>query len=140
MNQQSASLPVRLLHRGCLIALIVGYAPSGWTFPWDKDMVDQPSVKAQESASPGDPSPGSVPITGGETVPAPTTEDGMFAAKEDAAALTNPVPVSNASIQIGSNLYEINCRVCHGKTGVGDGAVGQKFATKAPVDLNEQQK
>jgi len=137
MNQQSTSLLVRLLHRGCLIALIVGYAPSGWTFPWDKDMVDQPSVKAQESASPGDPGPGSVPITGGETVPAPTTEDGMFAAKEDAAALTNPVPVSDGSIQIGSNLYEINCRVCHGKTGVGDGPVGQKFATKAPVNLNE---
>jgi mono/diheme cytochrome c family protein len=61
----------------------------------------------------------------------------MFAAKEDAAAITNPVPVSDGSIQIGSNLYEINCRVCHGKTGVGDGPVGQKFATKAPVNLNE---
>ncbi|MBE41502.1 MAG: hypothetical protein CL480_09345, partial [Acidobacteria bacterium] len=70
MNQQRRSRLVRLLRRGCLIALLIGYAPSGWTFPWDKDMVDQPSVKAQESASPGDPSPGSVPITGGETVPA----------------------------------------------------------------------
>ena len=135
MNRQSASLLVRLLHRGCLIALIVGYAPSGWTFPWDKDMVDQASIKAQEAPRPGD--TGAVPVNGGETLPAPTTEEGMLAAKEAAASLANPFPASRESIQIGGNLYEVNCRVCHGRGGQGDGSVGLKFATKAPVNLNE---
>jgi hypothetical protein len=54
------------------VALLVPIA-SGWAFPWDKDMVDQPSEKAQESAAPPGP-PGSVPISGGETVPLPLSD------------------------------------------------------------------
>jgi len=115
--------------------ILFGLAALSWGFPWDQDMVDQAPVKAQEAPRPGD--TGAVPITGGETLPAPVTEEGMFAAKEAAASLANPVPVSPESLQIGGNLYEINCRVCHGKGGEGDGSVGLKFATKAPVNLNE---
>ena len=44
---------------------------------------------------------------------------------------------SPESIERGRYFYEINCLVCHGEAGKGDGPVGKKFEDKAPVDLNE---
>ena len=57
--------------------------------------------------------------------------------KEAAAAIENPVPSTEESIARGKFFYEINCLVCHGVGGQGDGIVGQKFVEKAPVDLND---
>ena len=119
-----------------ITALLLGQAVAAWSLPWDKDMVDQPSAKPQESPAPPPPA-GSVPIVGGETVPAPTTERGMFEAKDAAASLPNPVPASAESIARGEYFYGVNCFVCHGETGRGDGPVGQKFIDPSPVDLSE---
>ena len=116
--------------------LLIGYAANGWGYPWDQDMVDQPSEKPQESLAPAEPV-SSVPTRGGETVPAPTTERGMFDAKDAAVSVSNPVPATPESIERGKYFYEINCLVCHGQTGMGDGPVGQKFVDPTPVDLND---
>ncbi|MCH7742273.1 MAG: cytochrome c [Proteobacteria bacterium] len=121
--------------RGITILLLLGQSTPGWGYPWDQDMVDQPSAKPQESPAPL--GPGSVPIVGGETLPSPTTEQGMTEAKEAAAAIPNPVAVTDESLARGAYLYEMNCLVCHGKEGRGDGPVGRKFVSKSPVDLNE---
>ncbi len=126
---------MRRTTRVIAVLLLVSQAPVGWAFPWDQDMVDQPSAKPQESAAPA--GPGSVPIAGGETLPAPTTEDGMRDAKEAAAAIPNPVPATAESLERGAYFYAINCFVCHGKQGRGDGPVGEKFVSKSPVDLHE---
>lgn len=115
---------------------LIGFAGIAWAYPWDKDMVDQPSEKPQESIAPAEPS-SSVPTTGGETVPAPDTERGMFDAKDAAVSVINPVPATPESIARGKNFYEINCLVCHGATGTGDGPVGEKFVDPTPVDLND---
>jgi mono/diheme cytochrome c family protein len=117
------------------VALLVPIA-SGWAFPWDKDMVDQPSEKAQESAAPPGP-PGSVPISGGETVPLPLSDIESLEMKDAAISITNPVAPTPESIARGLYFYEINCRVCHGTEGRGDGPVGAKFVEKSPVDLND---
>jgi len=77
-----------------------------------------------------------VPVVGGETVPAPTTEEGMFDAKEAAASVPNPVPATPESVARGKYLFEITCMVCHGPEGRGDGPVGQVFEP-SPVDLND---
>jgi mono/diheme cytochrome c family protein len=116
-------------------ALLLLPASLGWTFPWDKDMVDQPSEKAQESVAP--PGPGSVPITGGESVPLPLTETESLDMKEAAVSHQNPIAATAESIARGQYFYEINCYVCHGSEGRGDGPVGLKFVEKAPVDLND---
>ncbi|MCH8136406.1 MAG: hypothetical protein IIB77_10545, partial [Proteobacteria bacterium] len=50
----------------------VAATPVG-AYPWDQDMVDQPSEKAQESIAP--PGPGSVPVNGGETLPIPINDE-----------------------------------------------------------------
>ncbi len=126
---------MRRTTRAIAVLLLLGYGVLGWGYPWDQDMVDQPAPKPQRSRAPA--GPGSVPIEGGETLPAPTTDLGMDEAKDAAAALPNPVPATAESRARGAELYETNCRVCHGLQGRGDGPVGQKFVTKAPVDLNE---
>ncbi|HUO82659.1 MAG TPA: cytochrome c [Gammaproteobacteria bacterium] len=113
---------------------MLGYAAAGSGFPWDKDMVDQPSVKPQESVAPAEPD--SVPVAGGEILPEATTERAQFDGKEAAASLPNPVPATTESIARGAWLYETNCQVCHGKRGLGDGPVGRKF-DPSPVNLNE---
>ncbi len=121
--------------RVLLPLLASAWATSGWALPWDKDMVDQPSVKPQEHPTPPPPV-GSVPVAGRETVPAPVGEQAMFDAKEAAAAIPNPVPASPESIARGAAFFETHCQVCHGAGGLGDGLVGEKF-DPAPADLND---
>ena len=114
--------------------VLVGFSASGSSFPWNKDMVDQPVAKPQRSLAPAE--PGGVPVEGGETLPAPETEAGMFEAKDAAVTIRNPVPRTAESIARGAELYRTTCLVCHGAEGRGDGPVGQLFEP-SPVDLND---
>ncbi len=120
--------------RAGAVLLLLSCAAGAWGYPWDKDMVDQPSEKPQESPAPA--GPRAVPVEGGETLPAPTTEAGQFAAKDAAVAVRNPVPATAESIARGAALYEVTCKVCHGPDGRGDGPVGKLF-DPSPVDLHE---
>jgi mono/diheme cytochrome c family protein len=126
---------MRSIIRTIAALLLLGQASLGWGYPWDQDMVDQPSAKPQKSPAPM--APDSIPIVGGETLPAPTTEQGMDEAKDAAAAIPNPVPATTESLARGAYFYEMNCLVCHGKQGQGGGPVGLKFVTKSPRDLQE---
>lgn len=126
------------MKRTCYAAaalLLLGYATLAWSFPWNKDMADQPSPKTQASQAP--PAPGSMPTTGREVVPAPITQAGIFAAKDEAAALPNPLPASPESIARGESLYQTYCLICHGPEGRGEGPVGLVFDPR-PVDLNDE--
>ena len=131
---------MRLLKEAAIQALVVlmllSQGGASWSFPWDQDMVDQPTAKAQESEAPA--GPNSIPVEGGETLPAPaiTDELALFEAKENAVSVQNPVPATEESIARGEYLFQLNCLVCHGADGTGTGAVGSILAT-APVDLND---
>lgn len=118
-----------------LLVLALAPASIGQAYPWDKDMVDQPSEKPQESEPV--PGPGSVPTDGSEIVPIPANDAEADEMKLAAASIANPVAPTDESIARGEIYFETNCTVCHGATGVGDGPVGLKFLTKAPVDLND---
>ena len=98
---------------------------------WFTDFKNQPKVEPWEplSQEEGDTLRGyrgqpqySVPVTGTfvagyqiSYTPAPATLDSI------AAVVTNPTPVSPASLANGRKYYQINCAVCHGDTGVGNG-------------------
>jgi cbb3-type cytochrome c oxidase subunit III len=52
----------------------------------------------------------------------------------EAAKVTNPVKADPASIAAGKQVFEKNCASCHGKTGKGDGMMGEELTPK-PADL-----
>lgn len=115
----------------CLLAVFsVG---SAWALPWSKDMVDQPSVKPQETKV--EEVPNTVPSTGKEAMPVPSDLAEVVRARLEAGrTMTNPVTADEKSVARGKIVYEIHCLVCHGTTGKGDGAVGKKFVPP-PMDL-----
>ncbi len=93
--------------------------------PWFTTFDRQPKIDPWESPSDtvavrGNPQ-GSVPITGASVPgyavsynPLPGTVDSM-------SALPNPTEATSASLANGRKYYSINCAVCHGDTGAGDG-------------------
>jgi mono/diheme cytochrome c family protein len=94
---------------------------------WFTDFKQQPKIDPWESPSDTIPPRGnpqmSVPI-GGTVAPgfmydrAPTPQ-----AITAMAAIPNPVPADSASVSRGRIQYQINCAVCHGSMGKGDGVV-----------------
>jgi mono/diheme cytochrome c family protein len=108
--------------RLAVVLLMAGLA-SGCS--WFTDFKDQPKVEPWESVSDSVPPRGnpqnSVPIQGAivpgflvSRQPLPGTIDSM-------AALPNPVPADARSLDNGRKLYQINCTVCHGQAGLGNG-------------------
>ena len=117
-----------------IAALGLVVAPvAGWSLPWDEDMQNQPSVKAQETEV--EISAESVPVGGQEPFSAPADMIELVRTRLTAGqTLVNPIDKSPESLQQGSYLYEIHCEVCHGPQGRGNGTVGQKFVPQ-PMDL-----
>ena len=88
------------------------------TYPLDifPEMHYHQSYKIQEPPSLSSP-PGSVPISGGEVEFAFT----------DAGNVTGPFPSSQATVQRGEGLFQVNCAVCHGAGAEGDGPMAAKL-------------
>ena len=93
--------------------------------PWVRNMVDQVSIKPQESPYLMPPE-GSVPRSGKE--PKRTWEEGND--------IPNPVPWSPEAIKSGQKLYQRYCAVCHGKEATAGGGPIVKIAPSfTPPDL-----
>lgn len=112
------------------LSLLLPLAAAGCS--WFTDFRDEPKIKPWEAQYAGNdttPFRGqpeySVPITG-DPVPAyvishqpvPATIDSM-------AALPNPHQPTPAALDNGRKYYQINCAVCHGAAGAGNGKVVQ---------------
>jgi mono/diheme cytochrome c family protein len=86
---------------------------------WPSFMEIQPSFDAQE-----DPLPvpaRSIPIDGPVSIP-------------NLGAPENPVPADEVSIQRATTLFAINCVMCHGPNGEGNGQIAALLANK-PINL-----
>jgi mono/diheme cytochrome c family protein len=84
---------------------------------WVSFMEIQPSFRPMEEPLPLPPR--SVPVGGVAYVPG-------------AGSPANPLPSDSASAARGQALYEINCAICHGKGGQGDGPLAEDFVRKPP--------
>jgi mono/diheme cytochrome c family protein len=97
---------------------------------WFTDFKEQPKIDPWESATPtndttpfrGNPQ-NSVSVYGSMApgyavgrMPLPATIDSM-------SSLVNPTPADARSLRNGRMYYQINCAVCHGEAGKGDGAI-----------------
>ncbi len=106
-----------------------------------QDMMDHPSIKAQESDQ-------NSPNNSGSRVPPENTVPQGFVPYKygsdlERATKENRNPISGQDSQeilmTGQKYYETNCTVCHGNQGQGgmtDNSVGEKMALKPPSLLS----
>ena len=89
------------------------------------EMHVQPSFQRQEEprAFPA----GSVPVTG----------LAMAYPEEEARALDNPFDQTPAAVDAGQRLYNTYCRMCHGESGLGDGAIASYYPPQ-PRNLTDE--
>jgi mono/diheme cytochrome c family protein len=108
-----------------LIAVGIGglFAYDVLRIPFPSQMVEQESIAAQEGPRLAAPA-GAVPLQGSILV--------------NGQPSTNPIPVSVGSLQRGKFFFSIDCELCHGPTGVGDGKQSEYFKNK-PADLTSAQ-
>ncbi|MBI4297374.1 MAG: cytochrome c [Chloroflexi bacterium] len=103
----AALLLLALVGAGCI-------GSSGPTYPRDifREMHYAQSYRVQEPPRLDVPE-GAVPITGRE----------VTYTQEEAKALPNPYPRNTQTLARGQKVFQINCVVCHGAAGKGDGPV-----------------
>lgn len=111
----------RLLRACAALAVLTG---SGCE--WFTDFKRQPSISTWEQV--GDSTVASrtnpllsVPTTGMTVAGYQVSYAPLPAAIDSMAGLANPVAADARSLQNGHRYYQINCAVCHGDAGVGDG-------------------
>jgi len=107
-----------------VILLIIGvlalFAFDVVKIDWVSFMELQPSYASQEKPLPVPPR--SIPVEGPAYIPGN-------------GAPTNPVPADKTSIARGAELFNINCKMCHGETGQGTGTIAAFLIKKKPADL-----
>jgi mono/diheme cytochrome c family protein len=123
-------------------ALVAGASVSGCS--WFTAFVEQPKLGPWKivgdtlTPSRGEPQM-SVPITG-TTVAAFTVSYAPLPGVVDSmSALHNPTPPNAASLDNGRKLFQINCAVCHGDAGLGNGPA-LRFGIPAPSVVTDHAK
>ena len=107
-----------------LLFAVAGCEPVGKVFT---DFKQQPKLDPWETASDtiamrANPQ-GSVPIYGSDAPGFAYGRAQTVASVDSMSRLTNPVAADAASLQRGGQQFQINCAVCHGPAGLGDGPV-----------------
>jgi mono/diheme cytochrome c family protein len=87
---------------------------------WPSFMEIQPSFKQMENPLP--PPERSVPVEGAPYIP-------------NMGLPQNPTPADEDSIKRGAELFAINCQMCHGATGEGNGPVAAFLVKYKPANL-----
>lgn len=119
-------MSVRLAGRASSLhvaVLVLAVTPLG-ACEWFTDFKRQPHVVTWEpldSAGVRGSPQGSVPITGSAVPGFAVSYGNSMATIDSMASLRNPTPPDSASLANGRKYYVINCAVCHGNTGRGDG-------------------
>lgn len=113
--------PTKLIFPLILLVIFAAVDFAG-AWPWNRDMIDQKSIKPQENDRPAPAN--TLPVDG---LRLPMTRE------EAGAKLENPMPMTPQSVEEGRHLYDIYCSVCHGTKGRGDGPIAKKYMP--PPDL-----
>ncbi|MBX9928280.1 MAG: cytochrome c [Gemmatimonadaceae bacterium] len=97
-------------------ALFTDYQETPSVGTWQEFSADSGELKPFR-ASPR----GSVPVTGMAVAPYSVSYAPFPATVDSLSGLANPVAPDSASLDRGHKYYQINCAVCHGAAGAGDG-------------------
>ena len=105
---------------GVLFGIILLFSYDVIKIEWPSFMEIQPSFKNMEKPLP--PPERSIPVEGAIAIP------GLGAPQ-------NPVKADSASVARGAELFNINCKMCHGPGGQGDGPIAPFLTNFKPADL-----
>lgn len=123
----AGAIPLALVMALLLIAL-TGCARGSYPVDFFSEMHYQRSYKIQEPPSLSAPSD-SVPVTGRE----------VTLTLAQARLIQNPLTKDASTQQRGAKLFQVNCAVCHGATGLGDGPMQDRLKVAGyggtPADL-----
>ena len=128
----SADRTMRLRRSAALALTVVLSACS-----WFTDFKEQPKFDPWES--PHDSIPmrgnpqGSVPVFGSAVPGYAVSRSNLPATIDSMASIPNPVPADARSLLNGRKYYAINCSVCHGDAGKGDGPIVAKGFPPIPL-------
>ena len=106
---------------------------------WFTDFRDQPKYEPWESVNDSTPFRAnpqlSVPMNGSPAPGLMVSYRPMLPAIDSVAALVgqNPVPADARSLENGRKSYQINCAVCHGAAGRGDGSAARYGVVGLPL-------
>lgn len=112
--------------RAAAVALLL--LPLG-ACPWFTDFKETPMVSTWETiadsvASRGQPQ-FSVPLGGAQVAAFQVSYAAMPATVDSMSGLANPVAADARSLENGRKYYQVNCAVCHGDLGQGNGPVAK---------------
>jgi len=105
---------------GVLFGIILLFSYDLIKVEWPSFMEIQPSFKNMENPLP--PPERSIPVEGPISIP------GLGAPE-------NPVEADDASIARGGELFDINCKMCHGPGGEGNGPIAPFLVNFKPANL-----
>ena len=104
---------------GVLFGILLMFSMDVIKIDWVTFMEIQPSFDNQESPLPVPAR--SIPVDGPASIP-------------NMGAPVNPVPADEVSVERGTTLFMINCVMCHGKSGEGNGQIAAILANQ-PANL-----
>ena len=104
---------------GVLFAVVLIFTYDIIKIEWPSFMEIQPSYRPMENPLP--PPEQSIPVEGPIAIPG-------------VGAPQNPVTANQASVTRGAELYRINCKMCHGDEGQGNGPIAA-FLQNKPANL-----
>jgi mono/diheme cytochrome c family protein len=105
---------------GVLFGILMLFSYDVIKLEWPSFMEIQPSFKQMEDPLP--PPSRSIPVEGAVAIP-------------NMGAPANPVAADDVSIARGAELFAINCQLCHGATGEGNGPVAPFLENFKPANL-----
>jgi mono/diheme cytochrome c family protein len=105
---------------GVLASVLITFTYDVIKIDWPSFMEIQPSYKPMENPLPVPAR--SVPVEGAAYI----TSMGVP---------QNPVTTDDVSIARGAELYQINCKMCHGEAGKGNGPIAPFLVNFKPADL-----
>ena len=105
---------------GVLFGVVLIFSYDVIKIDWPSFMEIQPSFKPMDHPLP--PPERSIPVEGAISIP-------------NMGAPQNPTAADEASITRGAELYAINCQMCHGVTGEGNGTIAPFLVNFKPANL-----
>ena len=114
-------LAIIFVAAGVLLGITLIFSYDIIKIDWPSFMEIQPSYRQMEHPLP--PPDRSIPIEGAVYIP------------NSQVLPENPMKADDASIARGAELFAINCKMCHGETGEGNGPIAPFLIKFRPADL-----